>query len=180
MSTSYAALLRGINVGGTTQIAMPELQSLFIEVGLSDVKTYVRSGNVVFRSDSSDAPAVAARIEQRIAETFDVAPAVLLRTRGELRAIAERNPFLLDEAERTKLHVVFLENEPLAERREELDPDRSPPDRFHLDGRELYLHLPNGAGRSKLTLDYIECRLGVRGTARNWNTVLKLLELIPD
>ena len=60
------------------------------------------------------------------------------------------------------------------------DPGRSPGDRFHLDGRELYLHLSNGAGRSKLTLGYIERRLGVRGTARNWNTVLKLLELIPD
>jgi uncharacterized protein (DUF1697 family) len=180
MSTAYAALLRGINVGGKTQIAMPELQSLVTELGFTDVRTYVRSGNLVFRSDSSDASAVAGRLERRIGEAFDVAPAVLLRTKAELGAIADRNPFLGQEPDPVKLHVVFLETEPPAERRAELDPDRSPPDRFQLDGRELYLHLPNGAGRTKLTLDYIERRLGVRGTGRNWNTVLKLLELMPD
>ena len=101
----------------------------------------------------------------------------MLRTGAELAAAASRQPVSRQGAETKLLYVVFLDRKPAAGAVEQLDPDRSPGDRFSLNGRELYLDLPNGAGRTKLTLDYLERRLGVKGTARNWNTVLKLVEL---
>jgi uncharacterized protein (DUF1697 family) len=174
---TFIALLRGINVGGKAMIPMPELKSLFASMGLEDVSTYIQSGNVVFSSPTDDAQALALAIEERIAEAFGLGTTVLLRTPAELAEIASSNPYLRREADLSKLHVVFLNAPPEADAVAELDPARSPPDEFAVQGREIYLHLPNGAGRSKLTIDYFEKRLGVRATARNWKTLTKLLEL---
>jgi uncharacterized protein (DUF1697 family) len=174
---TFIALLRGINVGGKTMVPMPELRSLFASMGLEDVSTYIQSGNVVFSSPTGDAQALPVAIEERIEEAFGLSTTVLLRTAAELAEIADGNPFLDREAELSKLHVVFLSEAPEADAVGELDPARSPPDQFAVRGREIYLHLPKGAGRSKLTIDYFEKRLGVRATARNWKTVNKLLEL---
>jgi uncharacterized protein (DUF1697 family) len=174
---TFIALLRGINVGGKNMIPMPELKSLFASMGLEEVSTYVQSGNVVFSSSTGDAQALAVEVEERIDEAFGLGTTVLLRTPAELAEIADSNPYLAREADLSKLHVVFLSGPPEADAVAELDPARSPPDEFAVSGREIYLHLPNGAGRSKLTMDYFEKRLGVRATARNWKTVTKLLEL---
>jgi uncharacterized protein (DUF1697 family) len=174
---TFVALLRGINVGGKTMVSMRELRSLFKSLGHEDVSTYVQSGNVIFRTPSGEREALAAELEQRIASAFEAGPAVLLRTPAELTEIADRNPFLSRETDPLKLHVVFLSDAPPGAAAKELDPNRSPPDEFSVSGREIYLHLPNGSGRSKLTIDYFEKRLGVRGTARNWRTLNKLIEL---
>jgi uncharacterized protein (DUF1697 family) len=174
---TFIALLRGINVGGKTLIKMPELKSLLAEMGFEDVSTYIQSGNVVFKSSTADARTLAATIEERIAKTFGLRPTVLIRTPAELAEIADGNPFLGRETDLAKLHVVFLSGAPAAAAVEELDPKRSPPDEFSVRGREIYLHLPSGMGRSKLTVDYFEKRLGVRATARNWKTLNKLIEL---
>jgi uncharacterized protein (DUF1697 family) len=176
MST-FVALLRGINVGGKNLVPMGQLKSLFTALGHEDVATYIQSGNVVFRSAVGDERKVAAELEQRIAETFAVSPRVLLRTPGELATIASGNPFLGREPDLLKLHVVFLSDPPAAAAADELDPNRSPPDEFSVRGREIFLRLPNGAGRSKFSIDYFEKRLGVQATARNWKTVMKLIEL---
>jgi uncharacterized protein (DUF1697 family) len=174
---TFIALLRGINVGGKTVIPMPALKSSFASMGLEDVRTYIQSGNVVFSSPTGDAQSLAVAIEERIAEAFGLSTTVLLRTPAELAEIAGNNPFLDRDADLSKLHVVFLSGPPEGNAVAELDPARSPPDEFAVRGREVYLHLPNGAGRSKLTIDYFEKRLGVRATARNWKTLNKLLEL---
>lgn len=172
--TAFAALLRGINVGGKNMIPMTELKTSFSTLGLEDVVSYLQSGNVVFRS-SGKAVDLAKQLERQISRDFGLEVPVILRTGAELSRIAERNPFLGDESQLSKLFVVFLDRRPAANAVRELDPDRSPPDRFDSRGRELYLHTPNGAGRSKLTTDYFERRLGARATARNWNTVLQLV-----
>jgi uncharacterized protein (DUF1697 family) len=151
---------------------MAELRSVLDALGLEDVTTYIQSGNVVFRTPEPSR-VVVGRIEEAIADAFGVRPAVLIRTTAELATVVGSAPF----ADTAKLHVVFLERKPAARDAVRLDPDRSPHDAFELVGRELYLHLPNGAGRTKLTIDYLERTLGVRGTQRNWNTVLKLLAL---
>jgi uncharacterized protein (DUF1697 family) len=174
---TFVALLRGVNVGGKNKIPMAGLKSSFSALGLEDVVTYIQSGNVVFRSPTRAARDLAAGIEQRVAKDFGVGVTVLLRTPSELEAIADGNPFLSGKADPSKLHVVFLSGRPAAGAVAKLDPERSPPDEFSVRGREIYLHLPNGAGRSKLTVDYFERRLGVRGTARNWKTLTKLVEL---
>jgi uncharacterized protein (DUF1697 family) len=173
---TLVALLRGINVGGKNKIAMSELRSSLSSLGLQDVATYIQSGNVVFRSPDR-ADDLAGDIEQRIAGDFGVSVTVLLRTASDLQAVGRSNPFLKGGADHSKLHVVFLSDRPAANAVAGLDPERSPPDQFSLLGREIYLHLPNGSGRSKLTIDYFERRLGVAATARNWNTLIKLIAL---
>ena len=170
---TWVALLRGVNVGGKNTIPMGELKSSLSSLGLEDVVTYIQSGNVVFRSPAGHTR-VAVDIERRIAKAFGVSVTVLLRTPAELRTIARSNPFLSGQADLSKLHVVFLSDRPKANAVAGLDPERSPPDAFSVRGREIYLHLPNGSGRSKLTIDYFERRLGVAATARNWNTLIKL------
>jgi uncharacterized protein (DUF1697 family) len=173
----FAAFLRGINVGGKNTIPMAELKPALSALGVEDVVTYIQSGNVVFRSPSRAASDVAADVERQIAKVFGVDVAVLLRTPAQLRKIAAENPFLGKGADLSKLHVVFLEAAPAKGAIAKLDPDRSPPDEFSVRGREIYLRLPNGAGRSKLTIDWFERGLGVRATARNWKTLGKLIEL---
>ena len=176
-TNTYVALLRGINVGGKKKIAMADLRSLFSELGFEDVVTYIQSGNVVFRTSRADADALSAKIEREIAAVFGIKPAVLLRMPKELTTIAERNPYLSRNADLSKLHVVFLDHAPAKRAAAALDTERSPGDEFTLKGREIYLHLPNGAGRSKLTIDYFERALGARATQRNWKTLLRLIEL---
>jgi uncharacterized protein (DUF1697 family) len=178
-TTTFVALLRGINVGGKKKIPMAELRSLFSSLGFEDVVTYIQSGNVVFRSTDGDADEISARIEGKITRVFELDPAVLLRTPTELEKIVEHNPYS-SRTDLSKLHVVFLDRIPAANAAAELDPGRSHPDEFTLRGREIYLHLPNGAGRSKLTIDYFERVLGARSTQRNWNTLLRLIELSQD
>ena len=174
---TYVALIRGINVGGHNRISMAELRSVFSSLGHQDVTTLIQSGNVVFGSGAGDAAAVAREIELRLAADFGLGVSVLLRTPPELAQVAGNNPFLADEADLSRLHALFLNALPAAGAVDALDPSRSPPDRFSVRGREIYLHYPNGAGRSRLTVGYFESRLGIGATARNWNTVLRLVEL---
>jgi uncharacterized protein (DUF1697 family) len=102
----------------------------------------------------------------------------MVRARDELAAVTADHPFLDQATDLSRLHVVFLEGTPGPDRVADLDPDRSPPDRFEVRGSEIYLVYPNGQGRIKLSLAYFERHLGVAGTARNWNTVTKLLEMV--
>lgn len=173
-----AALVRGINVGGRARLSMNELRSMLADLGLRDVETYLQSGNVVFESGDRPVTELDARIESAIAETFGLQVRVILRVRKDLVAVTRSHPYLDAEADPSRIHVVFLEATPDADRVDALDPDRSPPDEFAVIGREIYLRYPNGQGRSKLSLDYFERVLGMAGTARNWNTVTKLLEML--
>jgi uncharacterized protein (DUF1697 family) len=174
---AYVALLRAVNLGDTNKVSMPALKSVVAGLGHDDVSTYVQSGNVVFRSTSRNAAAVASELEAAIAEDLGVETAVILRTAAELRKVAGANPYAGEEPDSKKLHVVFLDRRPSAAAKRALDPDRSPPERFELRGRELYLHRPGGSARSKFTIAYFEGCLGARGTIRNWRTVTKLAEL---
>ena len=176
-SKTFVALLRGVNLAGRNKVPMAELRSALESLGLEDVVTYIQSGNVVFRSGGGGARELAGRMERAIADAFGIEVAVLLRTPAELAKVAAGNPFLQHGADPSKLHVVFLGGKPGKTAAARLDPERSPPDEFELSGRELYLHLPNGFGRSKLTLDYVERSLGVAATARNWRTLTKLIDL---
>jgi len=169
--SKHVALLRGINVGGKSTVSMAKLKATFEALGFDDVVTYINSGNVVFEGSK---PA-AATIEKRIAKDFGRDVSILLRTPAELKRVEKENPF--PKAEPKRLHVYFLSGKSSAKAVAALDPDRSPSDAFEVAGREVYLHTPDGIGRSKLTIDYFERTLGVRATARNWNTVTKLIEL---
>lgn len=175
--TTYLALLRGINLGARNKISMPELRRLFEDLGHQDVVTYVQSGNIVFQSRSPGAK-IAPTIESAISDIFGLSVPVVLRTLSDVKRIAVRNPFITDDAVFTSLHVMFLAEKPARGVIDSLDHDRSPPDEFEVRGREIYVRYPNGAGRSKLTIDYFERKLGTTATARNWNTVTKVLKLM--
>jgi uncharacterized protein (DUF1697 family) len=174
---TFAALLRGINVGGKVKIPMADLRATLSSLGFEDVVTYIQSGNAVFRAPKSDEKAVATGIERAIQEAFGHDVAVLLRTHDELEQVERGTPYPVDDAAPTRVHVVFLDEAPAKAAVSGLDPNRSPGDEFAVLGREIYLSLPNGLGRSKLTIDWFERGLGVRATARNWNTLRKLIEL---
>jgi uncharacterized protein (DUF1697 family) len=170
------ALLRGINVGRNNRLPMPRLRELMESLGYENVETLLQSGNVAFASG-----AAASESERRIAEALrkqdGLEVPVLVRTRAQLAAVVKRNP-LRDHASNPKLHhVVFLSERPDAKRVRAVDPERYRPELFAQHGREIYVWWPDGAHRAKLTHGFWERTLGVTATARNWNTVEKLLEL---
>jgi len=174
---AYVALLRGINVGGKHLLPMRDLVPLFGEAGCSDARAYIQSGNVVFHARPALARRVPALIGKAVEDRFGLRVPVVVRNADELRAVTKGNPFLKGGADIATLHVAFLADSPSAAAVAALDPDRSPPDRFAVRGREIYLQYPNGAARTKLTNQYFDSRLSTTSTARNWRTVLKLLEL---
>lgn len=175
--TMAVAFLRGINVGGRARVPMADLRVLAATVGLDDVRTYLQSGNLLFAMPSGGTEHLMGDLERAISERFGLTVRVLMRTIADLSAIVAANPMPGATANGSKLHVVFLAGTPSAEAVAALDADRSPPDVFAVLGGEIYVHYPEGSGRSKLTLEYFERRLGVAGTARNWNTVTKLVAL---
>ena len=174
------ALLRGINVGGKNKLPMKELAALFVEAGCEEVRTYIQSGNVVFRTGSADVEEISSIISASIQDRYGYQIPVVTRTAGELQEIMEANPFVEAGAETDKLHVMFLADLPDSASVDSLDPERSPGDEFAVLRREVYLHCPNGVARSKLTNSYFDARLSTTSTSRNWRTVRKLLELAAD
>ena len=167
----YAALLRGINVGGKNKLPMQELAELFAGAGCRNVETYIQSGNVVFQASAALAKDVPSFVSEAIEQRFGYRVPLILRSGPELAKVVAGNPFLRRGAAEKELHVYLLADQPAAA---ELDAQRSPPDEFVLKGREIYLRLPNGMGRSKLTNAYFDAKLKTVSTARNWATVLHL------
>ena len=167
------ALLRGINVGGSGILPMARLREIATSVGFTEVRTYIQSGNVVFagRQRSTDAAAVALR--SAIVSSTGLDPQVIVRTRDELAAVVDANPFLQRGDDPDHLHVMFLDEDAEA-LIEGLDLRSRLPEEAIAIGRELYLQLPAGMGRSKLATDLAR-RLGSTGTVRNWRTVTTLL-----
>jgi uncharacterized protein (DUF1697 family) len=155
---------------------MADLRRLLTQAGAVDVSTYIQSGNAVFNHPAGAADVVSA-LEPLLQEAAGFAVPVMLRTPAELRSLVEGNPFAARGAEATKVHVLFLKEAPPVGAIDSLDPLRYEPEAFVLQGRDVYLHLPQGMGRAKLTPALLEKVLGVAGTARNWKTVTKLLEL---
>jgi uncharacterized protein (DUF1697 family) len=174
---THLALLRGINVAGKNKLPMKDLAAMFADAGCKDVRTYIQSGNVVFRAPAALAAKVPAKVGAQIARQFGYQVPVLLRSHDELAQLAGRNPFLARQTDHGKLLVMFLADEPNARSVAALDPARSPSDEFVVRGREIYLHCPNGFGRSKLGNDYVDRVLGTTSTGRNWRTVLELLDM---
>lgn len=173
----YIALLRGINVGGRNKLAMRDLAEIFEDAGCTSVTTYIQSGNVIFDADAELADRVPKLVAGSIADRFGYSVPVILRSSDELQTTAGLNPLLHADTDPKALAVVFLADNPSQSRVQTLDPNRSPPDKFAVMGREIYLHCPNGFARTKLTTAYFDSKLNTTATIRNWNTVLKLREL---
>jgi uncharacterized protein (DUF1697 family) len=171
----FIALIRGINVGGNKLVKMADLKVRCEALGLSDVRTYLQSGNVVFRTAIKDR----AKLAKDIEGALGVEAKVILRSAAELQKVIEANPMPAEaEREPKGFVVVFLEAKPAAAAMQSLRDAYSGPETMHLHGAELYIHYGAGMGKSKLTNVLIERKLGVAGTARNWNTVTALRALV--
>lgn len=177
MARRHLALLRGINVGGKNQLPMQALRAFFETAGCSKVETYIQSGNVVFRAPARKLAGLAKEVEGAIRAGVGLEVPVVLRSGAELEAAVAANPYVKKGVDPTLLYLVFLADIPDAAAVKALDPARSPPDTFVVRGREVYLHCPNGYGRSKLTNAWFDAKLGTVSTVRNWRTVGELLAL---
>jgi uncharacterized protein (DUF1697 family) len=171
---TYIAFFRGINVGGTGTLPMNDLVGILEGMGFEEVQTYIRSGNAVFRSAPLEKDRTAQEIRSAILEMHGFAPAVLLLEGAELQAAAADNPF--EAAEGKALHLFFLESLPGKPDLAGLGAVKAETEQFELRAKVFYLYAPDGIGRSRLAAR-VEQSLGVPATARNWNTVSRLLAM---
>jgi uncharacterized protein (DUF1697 family) len=172
------SMLRGVNVGGHNLIKMDALRGLCTSLNLEDAQTYVQSGNVVFRTREKDLAKLRIRLEAALEKKFGFRPDVVLRTTKEMREAVANNPFARrHDIEPSKLLLTFLANEPGAEAKQKLLQIKTDSEQTYLNGRELYIYFSDGLARPKIPWMSVVKMLGTTGTGRNWNSVLKLLEM---
>jgi uncharacterized protein (DUF1697 family) len=177
--TRLVALLRGINVGRHNRVGMSQVRELMDGLGYDGVRTHLQSGNVVFTTGSPPERA-AQEIADRLAHELGFMVRVLVRTRDELAQVVKRDPLAAVASDPARYLVTFLSAAPDRRRLSALDAADYEPDVFRLVGREIYSWYPNGVHATKLTNSFWEKQLGVTGTARNWNTVTRLLALADE
>ncbi|MBA2809837.1 DUF1697 domain-containing protein [Streptomyces sp. KM273126] len=177
--TTYAALLRGINVGGGKKVPMADLRTLLTGLGHTGVATYLQSGNAVFTTDGGDEHTLAADIAQAVEKHFGFTVEVLVRDHTYLKAVRDACPFPAADLAPKQLHVTYFSNPVETARFASVDQQALLPEEFRLGDRALYLYAPDGLGRSKLAETLSRPRLlkGLTATSRNWNTVVKLVEM---
>jgi uncharacterized protein (DUF1697 family) len=174
----YVALLRGVNLGPNKRMKMEKLRESFNGLGLDQVQTYIQSGNVVFKAARVSQAALCRKLEAAIIADFGFSSSVITRTQEEIGQAIETNPFVKKSGiDLTRLHVTFLAVAPEASVLEELKGLTKPPDESICQGREIFLHLPNGMAKSSLTNNPLERRLLKISTTRNWNTVSQLYKM---
>jgi uncharacterized protein (DUF1697 family) len=174
--TRQVALLRGINVGSSKRIPMADLRAMMAALGYRDAETLLQGGNVVYSSDET-AERSAGRIRERLLADMGMDIPVVVRTAAELASVVKRNP-LREQATDPKLHhVIFLSQRPDPELVKALEGEPVADELWMVDGCEVFVWWPQGAHRARLTHAFLERRLKVTATARNWNTVEKLLAM---
>jgi uncharacterized protein (DUF1697 family) len=173
---TYIALFRGINVGGRNSLLMKQLVAVFEELKAEHVKTYIQSGNVVFRYRATDVTDLVRKIGAEIQNRFGFEPYILVLTLNELEAAIRNNPFTEAASSPDALHLGFMASIPQSPDVAKLEHLKQAREAFQLIGKVFYLYAPDGIGRSKLAASR-ERLLGVPMTDRNWNTVRKLKEM---
>lgn len=176
MTKTFIALLRGVNVVGANSLPMKDLVHILESMGLRNVKTYIQSGNAVFQATDKEVAGLAEKIKARIQRERGFGPEVMLLRLGELETAMASNPYPEADSNPKALHLTFLASAPAKAGLTALAAIREPSEQYTLKGRVFYFWAPAGVGRSKL-FSRVEKSLGVAGTARNWRTICKLLEL---
>ena len=180
---THVALLRGINIGPRNRIAMPALRELVESLGHTEVATYIQSGNVVFAAADGDEQELASELELAIDARLGVPARVVVLSRRQLARVVRENPFA-HEQDPKAVHAVFLNEAPAHELRSAVSAaqcrarEKGARDEARIVGRTLFLHTPDGYGRSELAATLMRKSSGTAGTARNWATVNKLLALL--
>ncbi len=176
--TIFISMLRGINVSGQKKIKMEELKKLYESIGFKNIQTYIQSGNVVFDSSDSDTLELSSIISQKIKDHFGFDVTVIIRTKEEINKVIDNTPFVNKDI--NKLGVVFLSGTPTLSPTEEINKHKDDSEEFFISGKEIYLYLPNGFGRTKLSNNFFERKLKLSATSRNWRTVIKLVEIAEE
>lgn len=178
---TYISLIRGINVGGHKKLKMDELRKAVETLGLKQVKTYVQSGNIVFQAPKQSVAGLSRKIERVIKKKFGHEVSVITKTPEEIEAAIRNNPLMKEkDVDTTRIYVVFLSGSPQSSDIKKLDTIPSGGDRYRWLRDIIFLHLPNGAGNSKLANASFEKWLAVHATTRNWNTVNNLHKMATD
>lgn len=173
----FLSILRGINVSGHKQIKMADLKVLYESLGFKNVTTYIQSGNVIF--ENINAKDLSKQIEKSIFEKYNFHVPVIIRSIEEMGKTLHDNPFLKEKnVELDKLHVTYLENEPLAESLDKMKEINYAPDRFYIAGKEVYVYCPGGYGNTKLSNTFFENKLKVKATTRNWKTTNEIFKIM--
>jgi len=176
-TTRYVALLRGINVGRNARVPMETLRGLLTAMGGTGVRTHLQSGNAVFDHGQEDPAELAAELKGRLADELGLDVACLVRTGSDLRRVVEANPFPMEGVDGSRFLVIFLSGPTPLDKLAALDPSAYAPDEFRPGEREIYARFQDSIHDSKLAARFSDRRLGLTATARNWNTVTKLLTL---
>lgn len=174
---TWIALLRGINVGGNNILPMKDLRQLLEHEGFTDAKTYIQSGNCVFQSDLSSPDEIQCKISDGIENKFGFRPRIFVMDRSNLLQAIAANPYPEGAEDPKSVHFYFLAGLATEPDLEALEAIQAPTERYLLTDHVLYLHAPDGIGRSKFAAQ-VEQKLGVATTARNFRTVLKIAELL--
>ena len=174
----FISLRRGINVSGQNLIKMAELAALFESLDFKDVKTFIQSGNVIFHADSGDSANLSQKIKNAILTAFGFDVTVIIRSLEEWKRVVKGNPFLAENpTDIGVLYVAFLSATPAPENLEWIESPGPAGEVVRPDGIHAYLYYPNGVGRSKWNNNFLEKKLGVSATMRNWRTVLRIFEM---
>jgi uncharacterized protein (DUF1697 family) len=173
---TYIALIRGINILGNNSLPMKELAAILEKLGAKDVRTYIQSGNAVFRMNDKNISDLSERIAKEIGKHRGFEPEVLILEPKSLGKIIKANPFPEGEKNPGRLHVGFLKSIPKNPDLGKMESLRKKTERFHLNAKAFYLYAPEGIGRSKLAAS-AEKLIGVPKTDRNWRTVCKIMDM---
>jgi uncharacterized protein (DUF1697 family) len=179
MDTSYLALLRGVNVGGNKRVVMADLRALLTSLGYRDVRTHINSGNALFTSTATSEDRLAGQIERGIEAELGVSVRCVVRSRDALRRVVEANPLAGVATDAKRLLVVFLSVPADPARLAAIDPAGRAPEVFAAGRREIYLWLANGFQQATISpVDFERALRDPAATARNWNTVTRLLSML--
>ncbi|WP_073500577.1 DUF1697 domain-containing protein [Actinacidiphila paucisporea] len=176
-STGYVALLRGINVGGRARVPMQTLRELLAAIGGTGIRTHLQSGNAVFTHEDTDPQALAAALQQALADELGLTITCMVRTAEDLRRVVAANPFDMTGVDGSRFLVVFLAGPVPLDRLAAIDREAYAPDEIRPGEREIYAYFPDSIRDSKLAARLTDRGLGMPATNRNWNTVTKLAEI---
>ncbi|WP_432221362.1 DUF1697 domain-containing protein [Flavobacterium sp. TMP13] len=176
--TTHLALLRGINVSGHNMIKMDALKTTLENIGFQNVQTYIQSGNVFFDSEAENAASLGFKIKQEIFKTFGHEVPVLIISKADLESCLKNNQYLKEkEVDVKKLYVAFISLTLKTENINDLKISQFKPDEAYIDGNKIFIKYAVGAGKTRLDQKYIEKKLNLTATIRNWNTVSTLMQM---
>lgn len=178
--TRYISILRGINVSGHKLIKMDALKSMYENLGFSNVASYVQSGNLVFTEKNTDPNILEQKISDQIKKDFGFDVPVIILTADKFKQIIDNNPFLNDsDKNESFLHITFLSSVPNNNNEFETIEDKAQNgEEIVLSGDVVYLYCPNGYGNTKLSNNFLETKLKVKATTRNWKTTNELYKIL--